>query len=84
MEIRKKRSSKQVCLWSFPYFDGLSSNSSLSGKSRHPIHLTSRSEGHLSSVIPANDTRGSVSGHRNFLHRERGSSLGPLAPEASA
>ena len=35
-------------------------------------------------VIPANGTRESVFGNRNFPHRERGSSLGPLAPEASA
>ena len=34
------------------------------------IQLTSRSE--------------SVFGHRNFPRRERGSNLGPLAPEASA
>ena len=39
---------------------------------------------HLSSVIPANDTRESVFGHRNFSRRERESNLGPLAPEASA
>ena len=39
---------------------------------------------HLSSVIPANDTRESVFGLRNFPRRERGSNLGPLAPEASA
>ena len=38
---------------------------------------------HLSSVIPANDTRDSVSGLRNFPRREWGSNLGPLAPEAS-
>ena len=45
------------------------------------IQLMSRSEG---SVIPANDTRESLFGHRNFPRRERGSNLGPLAPEASA
>ena len=39
---------------------------------------------HLSSVIPANDTRESVFGLRNFPRRERGLNLGPLAPEASA
>ena len=39
---------------------------------------------HLSNVIPANDTRESVFGLRNFPRRERGSNLGPLAPEASA
>ena len=39
---------------------------------------------HLSSVIPANDTRESVFGHQNFSRRERESNLGPLAPEASA
>ena len=39
---------------------------------------------HLSSVIPSNDTRESVFGHRNFSRRERESNLGPLAPEASA
>ena len=38
----------------------------------------------LSSVIPANKTGESVFGHRNFPRRERGSNLGPLAPEASA
>ena len=39
---------------------------------------------HLSSVIPANDTRESVFGLRNFPRRKWGSNLGPLAPEASA
>ena len=39
---------------------------------------------HLSSVIPANDTRESVFGHRIFSCREWGSNLGPLASEASA
>ena len=39
---------------------------------------------HLSSVIPANDTRESVFGLRNFPRRERESNLGPLAPEESA
>ena len=39
---------------------------------------------HLSSVIPANDTRESVFGLRNFPRHERGSNLRPLAPEASA
>ena len=39
---------------------------------------------HLSSVIPANDTRESVFGLRNFPHRGRGSNRGPLASEASA
>ena len=38
---------------------------------------------HLSSGIPANDTRESVFEHRHFP-RERGSNLRPLAPEASA
>ena len=38
----------------------------------------------LSSVIPANDTRESVFGLRNFPHPKLGSNLGPLAPEASA
>ena len=39
---------------------------------------------HLSGAIPANDTRKSVFGLRNFPLRERRSNLGPLAPEASA
>ena len=39
---------------------------------------------HLASVISANDTTESVFGHRKFSRRERGSNLGPLAPEASA
>ena len=39
---------------------------------------------HLSSVIPANVSRESVFGLQNFPRRERGSNLGPLAPEASA
>ena len=39
---------------------------------------------HLSSVIPANGTRESMCGCRNFPCRERGLNLGPLAPEASA
>ena len=38
----------------------------------------------ISMVIPANDTRESMFGHRNFSRRERESNLGPLAPEASA
>ena len=36
------------------------------------------------SVIPANDTRESVFGHRKFPHHKQGLNLGPLAPEASA
>ena len=39
---------------------------------------------HLSRVIPANYTRESVFGLRNFPRREQGLNLGPLAPEASA
>ena len=39
---------------------------------------------HLSSVIPANDTRESAFGHRKFPHHKQGLNLGPLAPEASA
>ena len=35
-------------------------------------------------VIPANDTRESVFGLRNFPRRKRGSNLGSLAPDASA
>ena len=35
-------------------------------------------------IIPANDTGETVFEHRNFPRRERGSNLGPLAPEASA
>ena len=50
----------------------------------HPVNVPIRRMMHLSSVIPANDTRESVFGHRNFPRRERGSNLGPLAPEASA
>ena len=38
----------------------------------------------LSSIIPDNDTREIVFGHRNYPPRERGLNLGPLAPEASA
>ena len=38
---------------------------------------------HLSSVIPANDTRESVFGLQNFPSCEQGSNLGPPAPEAS-
>ena len=38
---------------------------------------------HLSSVIPANDTKESVFGQRNFSRHEWESNLGPLAPEAS-
>ena len=34
---------------------------------------------HLSSVIPANDTRESVFGNRNFPPRQRGSNLGTLS-----
>ena len=50
----------------------------------HPVNVPIRKTMHLSSVIPANDTRESVFGHRNFSRRERESNLGPLAPEASA
>ena len=39
---------------------------------------------HLSSVIPANDTRESLFGHRNVLRREQGKNLEPLTPEANA
>ena len=49
-----------------------------------PVNVPIRRTMHLSSVIPANDTRESVFGHRNFSRRERESNLGPLAPEASA
>ena len=44
----------------------------------HPVNVPIRRTMHLSSVIPANDTRESVFGHRNFPRRERGSKLGPL------
>ena len=50
----------------------------------HPVNVPIRSTMHLSSVIPANDTRESVFRHRNFPRHEWGSKLGPLAPEASA
>ena len=50
----------------------------------HPVNIPIRRTMHLSSVIPANDTRESVFGHRNLPRSERGSNLGPLAPEASA
>ena len=50
----------------------------------HPVNVPIRRTMHLSSVIPANDTRESVFGHRNFSRRERESNLGPLAPEVSA
>ena len=49
----------------------------------HPVNVPIRRTMHLSSVIPANDTRESMFGHRNFPRREQGSNLGPLAPEAS-
>ena len=39
---------------------------------------------HLSSVIPANDTRESIFGHRNFPRCKEGLNLEPLAQEASA
>ena len=39
---------------------------------------------HLPSVIPANDTRESVFGHRKFPHHKQGLNLGPLEPEAIA
>ena len=50
----------------------------------HPVNVSIRRTMHLSSVIPANDTRENVFRHRNFSRRERESNLGPLAPEASA
>ena len=50
----------------------------------HPVNIPIRRTMHLSSVIPANDTRESVFGHQNFSRREWESNLGPLAPEASA
>ena len=46
--------------------------------------MAEEEEEDLSSNIPANDTRESMFGHRNFPRRERGSNLGPLAPEANA
>ena len=48
----------------------------------HPVNVQIRRTMHLSSVIPVNDTRESEFGHGNFPRRERGSNLGPLAPEA--
>ena len=42
----------------------------------HPVNVPIWRTMHLSSVIPANDTRESVFGHRNFPRRERGSNLG--------
>ena len=48
------------------------------------VNVPFRRTVHLSSVIPENDTRGSVSGDNKFPRREQGSNLGPLAPEASA
>ena len=50
----------------------------------HPVNVPIRRMMHLSSVIPANDTRESMFGQRNFPRPKRGSNLGPLAPEASA
>ena len=50
----------------------------------HPVNVPIRRTMHLSSVIPANDTRESVFRHRNFSRRKLESNLGPLAPEASA
>ena len=50
----------------------------------HPANIPIRSTMHLSSIIPANDTRESVFGHWNFPRRGRGSNLGPPAPEVSA
>ena len=50
----------------------------------HPVNVPIRRTMHLSSVIPANDTRESVFVHRNFPRREWESNLGPLAPEAGA
>ena len=49
----------------------------------HPVDVQIRRTMHLSSAIPAEDTRESAFGHRNFPRREVGSNLGPLAPEAS-
>ena len=51
----------------------------------HPVNnVPIRRTMHLSSVIPANDTKESVFGLQNFPRRKWGSNLGPLAPEASA
>ena len=44
----------------------------------HPVNVPIRRMMHLSSVIPANDTRESVFGNQNFPRRERGSNLGPF------
>ena len=41
-------------------------------------------DGALYHVIPANDTKGSVSGPTKFPRRRQGSNPGPLAQEASA
>ena len=46
----------------------------------HPVNVPIWRTMHLSSVIPANDIRESVFGHRNFHRLERGSNLGLLAP----
>ena len=42
----------------------------------HPVNVPIRRTMHLSSVIPANDTRESVFGHRSFPRRERRSNRG--------
>ena len=46
----------------------------------HPVNVPIRRTAHLFSVVPTNDTKESMFGHRNVS----GSNLGPLAPEASA
>ena len=50
----------------------------------HPLNVPIRRRMHLSSVIPANDTRESMFGHQNFPPNEQGSDLGSLAPETMA
>ena len=44
----------------------------------HPVNIPNWRTMHLSSAIPANDTKESVFGLPNFPCRERGSNLGPL------
>ena len=48
-----------------------------------PVNILIRRTAHCVHVIPANDTKRSVFGHRTFRRLPRGSNPVPLAPEAS-
>ena len=50
----------------------------------HPVNVPIQRTAHLSSVSPANDTKVSMFGYKNFSRCEPGSNLSPIVPEACA